>query len=178
MVNIMNIFRVIGFSMLIAVAFAKETLVMKALVLTTATSEYDYITKNFQSYGIPYDIIKLSKSNLISGNLSLYDSNNAPKYSLIVINGGKLQYESGGQWISSLTDEQWAYLEQYEATNGVRRVVIDDEPIGSDQYQLEDLSQYGYTKSEQPLIVDDSNEVKNIFKAAGVKTDAPFNVNT
>jgi len=176
MVNIMNIFRVIGMSMLIAAAYAKNTVVMKALVLTTASSESDYITKNFQSYGIPFDIIKLSKSNLISGNLSLYGSNNEPKYNLIVINGGKLQYESNGSWVSALTEKQWASLEEYEAANSVRRVVIEEEPIGSDQYQLENLSKYGDTIKKQPLIVENSSEVSNIFKAAGVKTSAPLNV--
>jgi len=177
MVNIMNIFRVIGMSMLIAAAYAKNTVIMKALVLTTTTIESDYITKNFQSYGIPFDIIKLSKSNLISGNLSLYGSNNEPKYNLIVINGGKLQYEtSKNNWVSALTDQQWAYLEEYEAANSVRRVVIDDEPIGSDQFQLENLNHYGDQKEEQPLIVDSSSEVSAIFKAAGVKTNAPLNI--
>jgi len=171
----MNILRVVGFAMLIAVTFAaNNTVVMKALVLSTATSETDYITNNFNSYGIPYDIIKLSSS--YTGDLSLYGSNNEPKYNLIVINGGKLQYESNGQWISALNEKQWASLEEYEIANGVRRVIIEEEPIGSDQYQLEDLSKYGVTKSSQPLIVEDSTEVSNIFKAAGVKTTAPLNV--
>jgi len=177
MISFMNIFRIIGMAMIIAIAYAKETVVMKALVLTTTSMEYNYITNTFQAYGIPFDILKFSSSERLSGNLKLYDSNNEPKYNLIVINGGGLVYESSGSWISALTDDQWAYLEEYEVTNGVRRVVIEEEPTGNTQIQLEDPNKYGTTKKKQPLIVETSDEVVQLFKDAGVKTTAPLDIN-
>jgi len=177
MISFMNIFRILGIAMLIAIAYAKDTVVMKALVLTTSSSEYDYITLTFNAYGIPFDIIKFSPSERLSGNLKLYDSNNEPKYNLIVVNGGNLVYESNGKWISSLTDEQWAYLEEYEVTNGIRRVVIEEEPTGNTQFQLEDPNKYGTTVKKQPLIVETSDEVVQLFKATGIKTTAPLDIN-
>jgi len=164
-------------SLLATAVAAKEAIQMKALVLSTTSYDANYITLNFQSYGIPYDIVKLTKEG-ISGNLSLYDENNEPKYSLIVVNGGALALEVNGSYVSSLTKSQWEYLEDYEAKNGVRRVVIEEEIYSDDtEIVIENPNKWGYTLANQPLIVDDSDLVKKIFDDAGIKITAPLDVN-
>jgi len=178
MVCFNKLFKTLGVSMLVGMAAAaKQSISMKALVLSTKDVDNKFITLNFQSYGIPYDMLQFSKSNLPKGNLTLYDSNNDPKYNIIVIHGGYLSYESNGSWVSSLTPEQWAYLEEYEAKNKIRRIVIEEEVSTNPQIALENSNQWGATKDNQPLIVENSSEIKKIFSDARMKINAPINVN-
>jgi len=89
-----KIFKALSISMLISMVASKQSITMKTLVLSTKNMDNEFITLNLNSYGIPFDIIQLKNKNSITGNLTMYDSDNQPKYNLIVVNGGRLSYES------------------------------------------------------------------------------------
>ncbi|ORY25879.1 hypothetical protein LY90DRAFT_706211 [Neocallimastix californiae] len=137
---------------------------MKTLVLSPSKSNTDTITLTLKSYGIPYDLIKIASQNEIKGNLTLYSTDNEPKYNLVVVNGGNLNIESNGKWKSALTSEQWANLEEYEAK------------ISCPEVSLYNSNKWGDSKSDQPLIVETSDEVKKIFNDARIKITAPLDV--
>ncbi|OUM68760.1 Non-catalytic module family DOC2 [Piromyces sp. E2] len=151
---------------------------MKALVLTTKDYDCSSITLNFNSYGIPYDLMTFTASKPFTGTISLYDNKNQPKYNLIVINGGNLVYENASkQWVSALSADQWSVIEDYEAKNSVRRVIISDEVSSRSDIELEVSNKWGVTKDKQPLISDTSADIKKIFQNAGVKINAPLDIN-
>ena len=177
MVRFTNIIKAFGMSMLFTMAAAKQNITMKTLVLSTTNTESEAITLNLNSYGIPYDIIEFSDSNKLEGNLTLYNENSEPKYNLVVVNGGYLSYPSGDMWVSALSAEQWAYLNEYEARNGVRRVVISEDISYNPEIALDDPNNWGESKDKQDLIVESSDEVKNLFNEARIKITAPLDVN-
>eukprot|EP00833_Pecoramyces_ruminatium_P013639 jgi/Orpsp1_1/1187671/evm.model.d7180000059335.1 len=177
MARLNNILKAMGMVMLSTMAVCKQSITMRTLVLSTAQSENEAITMNLNSYGIPFDVIEFSASNTLTGNLTLYDENKDPKYNLIVINGGYLSYEANNMWVSALSKEQWAYLEEYEARNGVRRVVISEDISYNPEIALYDSNNWGESKDKQSLIVDDDDEIKNIFKDSRIKITAPLDVN-
>jgi len=177
MVRLNCMFKGLGMVMLATMAACKKSITLKTLVLSTAGSENESITVNLNSYGIPYDIIEFSPSNPLKGNLTLYDENNDPKYNLVVINGGYLSIQINNIWISALNKKQWAYLEEYEAKNSVRRVVLSEDISYNPEVKLNDQNNWGETKDKQDLIVSDTDEIKNIFKEARVKFTAPLDVN-
>ncbi|OUM68759.1 Non-catalytic module family DOC2 [Piromyces sp. E2] len=172
-----KIFKTIAVVFTLTMVSCKKTINMKALVLTTEQGDTTDIVTNFKSYGIPYDVIEFKPSEPFTGKLDLYDENNDPKYNFIVVNGGDLIYEVNGSWISALTRSQWADLEDYEAKNGVRRVIISDDVSFKTDVTVEDVNNWGETLPEQPLMADTSDEVKKIFNDAGVKITAPLDVN-
>ena len=172
-----KIFKTVAMVFTVTMVSCKKSINMKTLVLTTEGIETDAIILNFDSYGIPYDMITFKPSEPFVGNLSLYDKDNDPKYNLIVVNGGDLIYEVNGSWISALSNQQWAYIEDYEAKNSVRRVIISDDISYKTDVTLENMDNWGDTLSEQPLLAENSDEVKKIFSGAGVKITAPLDVN-
>ena len=177
MARLTKLIKFIGVTMFMGMVACKQSINMKALVLSTAQTESDTITLNLNSYGIPYDLIEFTPSNMLKGNLTLYNDNNEPKYNLVVINGGDLIFEVENLWISALSVEQWAYLEEYEAKNGIRRVVISEDVSANRDVELNDPNNWGTAVDDQPLMVEESNEVKKIFNDARVKITAPLNVN-
>jgi len=177
MARLTKLLKSIGMSMVITMAACKQTINMKALVLSTSNVETDTISLNLQSYGIPFDIVNFSADKLLTGNLTLYNDANEPQYNLVVINGGDLVFEIDNVWKSALTTEQWTYLEEYEAKNNVRRVVISENVSYSPEVELNDPNNWGESLDDQPLIVDESSEIKSIFNEARVKITAPLNVN-
>jgi len=177
MVRFTNLIKAFGMSMLFKMAACSQKITMKTLVLSTVSAENESITLNLNSYGIPYDLIQFSSSEKLEGNLTLYDDNNDPKYNLIVVNGGYLSYESDNMWVSALSPAQWAYLNEYEARNGVRRVVISEDISYNPEFELADANNWGESKDKQDLIVETSDEIKKVFNDARIKITAPFDVN-
>jgi len=177
MVRLNCMLKGLGMVMLATMAACKKSITLKTLVLSTFSGESESIIGNLNSYGIPFDYIEFSPSNQLKGNLTLYDENNEPKYNLVVINGGYLSYETNNTWVSALNKEQWAYLEEYEAKNSVRRVVLSEDISYNPEIKLQDQNNWGETKDKQDLIVADDDEIKNIFKEARVKITAPLDVN-
>jgi len=119
---------------------------MKALVLSTFGTGTNDVTINLDAYGIPYDVVEFTPTDVLSGNLELYNENNEPKYRLIVVNGGGLYQEINNSWISALSNSQCKYIEEYEIKNGVRRVVISEETSISDFATLYKTNEWGVTK--------------------------------
>jgi len=171
-----KIFKTVVMVLTLAMVSCKKSINMKALVLTTEGNGSDSIVLNFKSYGIPYEMIEFKSSAPFTGSLELYDEDNNPKYNLIVINGGDLLYDYNGMWISALDKKQWNLLNDYEAKNNVRRIVISDDVSTREDCTIEDESHWGDTKEDQPLIADKSDEIQKIFNDAGVKINAPLNV--
>jgi len=172
-----NLLKGVAMSMLMTMAACKQAINMRTLVLSTASGDSEAITLNLNSYGIPFDIIEFSSTKTLTGNLTLYNEDKEPKYNLVVVNGGYLSYENNGTWVSALNAEQWAYLEEYEAKNSVRRVVISEDISYNPEVKLADPNNWGETKDKQELIVETSDEIKNIFKDARIKITAPLDVN-
>jgi len=177
MAVLIRIVYAIVMAMAMTMVACEQTITMKALVLTTAQRPLDTITLNLQSYGIPYDLITFSPEETFTGNLSLYNEKNEPKYNLIIINGGQLVYEVDNQWVSALSPEQWDSINEYEAKNSVRRVVFSENVSSCEEVELYEANDWGNTLDEQPLAIESSSEVKAIFQEARVKPDAPLNVN-
>ncbi|KAL6630847.1 hypothetical protein U3516DRAFT_579987 [Neocallimastix sp. 'constans'] len=154
---------------------------MKALILTTEEYiQYDDIIKlTFQSYGIPYDIYAFNGSNIPSGNLTLTSADGEPLYNLVVVNGGNLSYENSSThaWVSYLSNSQWAFIEEYEAKYGVRRVSIDSEINIYNYIDLYKENEWGSSIPEQKLIPADNDITKKIFEDTRVKITAPLDVN-
>ncbi|ORX42289.1 hypothetical protein BCR36DRAFT_587301 [Piromyces finnis] len=171
-----KIFKTVVTVFAVTMVSCKKSINMKTLVLTTEGLGTDTIKLNFQSYGIPYDMIEFKPSEPFTGNLDLYDENNDPKYNLIVVNGGNLIYEVDGRWISALSANQWSFIEEYEAKNSIRRVIISDDISYRTDIALENPNNWGQSLSDQPLMVEKSEEVQKIFDDARVKITAPINV--
>jgi len=169
-----KIFKAVGIA--IAVTVVSCDINMKALILTTKDMEVASIKNNFNSYGIPFEIIEFDPASPFTGNLKLYNKSNEPKYNIVVVNGSELTYELKGSWVSALSESQWAYLEKYEADNGIRRVVIADDVSNKVDVALAG-DVWGETLEDQPLIVEQSEEVKTIFDQARIKITAPLDVN-
>jgi len=125
MVFIVKFFMTIVISIVMIMVSCKQAITMKALVLT-ATLDVEAVKITFDSYGIPYDIVKITSKNNLE-NLNLYNDNNEPKYNLIIINGGNLLLEDNGKSISALSEEQWKELNNYESKHNIRRVILSDE---------------------------------------------------
>ena len=172
-----KIFKAVGVAITVTVVSCSH-ITMKALVLTTKGSEITSIKNNFKSYGIPFDVVEFSAASPFTGNLVLYNKSNEPKYNLVVISGSELTYQlSDGTWGSALNPDQWAYLEKYEAQNSIRRVVIGDDISNKVDVTLYDPTKWGESSSNQPLVVEPSEEVKTIFNQARIKITAPLDVN-
>jgi len=137
------------------------SITMKALILTTEKYiEYDDVVKlTFQAYGIPFDIYAFNESNIPTGNLTLTSSDGDPLYNLIVVNGGSLSYENSSThaWVSYLSADQWAYIEEYEAKYHVRRISIDSE---INVYNYIDL----YNENETMVSISKYNRLLSILE--------------
>ncbi|OUM66708.1 carbohydrate-binding module family 1 protein [Piromyces sp. E2] len=177
MTNLIRIFKFLVVAMAMTRVVCKQSITMKTLILSTSNLDNNCITLHLKSYGIPYDIINFSHENILNGNLTLYNENNEPKYNLVVINGGGLLYELNNLWVSALSRVQWAYLEEYEAKNSVRRIVISEDVSSNPEVQLADPNNWGETLSNQPLYVENTEEINGIFKDTRVKITVPLNVN-
>jgi len=177
MVRLTKLVKIVVMSVTTTFVACQKAVNMKALVLSTIENETSEVTVNLDAYGIPYDVIEFTPTTTITGDLELYNENNEPKYSLIIVNGGGLYQEIKNNWVSALSNSQWKYLEEYEAKNSVRRVVISEEASDIDYATLYEEDQWGDTYDVQPLIIDNSEEVKSIFKDAGIKTTAKLDVN-
>jgi len=172
-----KIFSIITIALVISMTVCKQSITMRALILSTVGTDSEAITLNFKAYGIPYDLIEFSPTVSFNGNLELYNKSNEPKYNLIIINGGNLIYEKNGNWISALTSKQWSYLDEYEAKNSIRRIVISEDPSSNTEVQLYNSTNWGEVLENQPLLAEQSAEVKDIFNEARVKITAPLDVN-
>ncbi|KXS13981.1 hypothetical protein M427DRAFT_70895 [Gonapodya prolifera JEL478] len=130
-------------------AQATFTVTNRILLLTTAGGGEDAPLSTFSAYELQYDLLVIPSTGF-AGDLPLLDSNGKPKYSLIVLTSGQLQASVNGLWQSLLTTSQWAYLEAYERTYGVRRVTLNDTPLPSDGTIVSNTVVFG-TGDVQPV---------------------------
>jgi len=172
---IIKIFMTIVISIVMTMVSCKQAITMKALVLT-ANLDVESVILALDSYGIPYDIIKVTSSNNNLENLNLYNDSNEPKYNLVIVNGSNLPIKENDMLVSALSDEQWTELNEYEVKHHIRRVIIADDastnPLVKENYRSKSHS----LKLEEPVHVANSDTAKEIFNDAGVKFTAPFDV--
>jgi len=129
---------------------------LKTLILSVSGStDADAIKLSLNSYGIPFDHIELKLKEL-EGNLTLYDDNNNPKYNMIILTSGNLTLlDENFKWVSVLSDEQWAYLDQYEIDNKIRRITISDTPDAKLGISIYDPDNWG-SSSVQTMVKADN----------------------
>ncbi|ORX56605.1 hypothetical protein BCR36DRAFT_280357 [Piromyces finnis] len=167
------------FALLCIASVYSYTIGLKALVLHTQEDEtFQNTIYGLESYGIPFDAFIINNTDhILTGNLSLYDEEGNPKYYLVILISGKLSSETADKtFTSSLSDEQWAYLDAYEQTFNVRRVTFSDTPESITGTSIYDASTWGNTYIQK--IVGADNEIANeIYKRAGIKKDAPIATN-
>jgi len=92
---------------------------MKLLVLSADGTEPSFgaATHFLDLLGIPYDAIVVSKTGL-----PLLNDSTHGYYQGIILSTGSLGYNNNGVWASALTTANWATLDTYAATYGVRVV--------------------------------------------------------
>ncbi|ORX79585.1 hypothetical protein BCR32DRAFT_205435 [Anaeromyces robustus] len=155
------------------------TIGIKVLLLHTSNDEtFQNTVYGLESYGIPYDAFLINNTeNVLNGNLSLYDEEGNPKYYLVILTSGQLSsITPDGDYASSLSDEQWTYLDVYEQTYHIRRITFSDTPGIVTGTSIYDVSTWGNSYIQK--IVGADNEIANeIYKNAGIKKDAPIATN-
>jgi len=155
------------------------TIGLKTLILHTQEDEtFQNIVYGLESYGIDHDDILINNTNnVLEGNLPLFDEGGNPKYYLIIITSGHLSSITiDGSYTSSLSDEQWSYLSNYEQTYNIRRVTFSDTPEAETGTKIYDVASWGNTYIQK--IVGADNDIANdIYKKAGIKKDAPIATN-
>eukprot|EP00833_Pecoramyces_ruminatium_P006869 jgi/Orpsp1_1/1180901/evm.model.c7180000075072.1 len=176
----MNIlYKVLLFAYFCIASVHSFTIGLKALILHSQADEtFQNTIYGLESYGIDYDSIIINNTdNVLNGNLPLYDEDGNPKYYLIIITSGKLSSVTvDGSYASSLTDEQWSYLDTYEKTYNVRRVTFSDTPDTATGTAIYDATTWGNTYIQK--IVGADNKIANeIYEKAGIKKDAPISTN-
>jgi len=155
------------------------TIGLKALILHSQKDEtYQNTIYGLQSYDISYDSVLIDNTdNVLTGNLPLYDGLGNPKYYLIIITSGKLSsLNVDGSYSSSLTDEQWAYLDAYEQTYKIRRITFSDTPDIITGTAIYDAVTWGNTYV-QKIVGADNPIADEIYNKAGIKKDAPIATN-
>jgi len=145
---------------------------MKALVLY-AKSPIKSVTEALDAYGIEYeewDATSIGENKKLTPKL--YDKR--PLFYMIVVDGSLEVYnEKKKIWESALTENQWKELEDYEASNHVHRVVVNNYP----KPQSDNKEWGGYEKSqviEQKIVCADNDITKKIFNDARIKRSAPL----
>jgi len=81
----------------------------------------------FEDYQIPYTLKEFSKDGY-NGNFDFLMENGQPRFKALVFPNGRVAYKGAEAWKSSLTDEQWAYLEDYARKNDGRIVYLNEYP--------------------------------------------------
>jgi len=155
------------------------TIDLKVLILHSQDDEtFQNTVSGLESYGIEYDHILIDNTNhVLSGNLPLYDEQSNPKYYLIIITSGHLlSVTKDGNRSSSLTDEQWSYLDTYEQIYNIRRVTFSDSPETITGTSIYDSTNWGNTYI-QKIVGADNNIANEIYNKAGIKKDAPIATN-
>jgi len=173
----MKIFNtLLTFALLCIASVYSYTIGLKALVLHSQEDEtFQNTIYGLESYSIPYDAYLINNTDhILTGNLALYDEQGNPKYYLIIVTSGKLSsLTADDNYSSSLTDEQWAYLDAYEQTFNIRRVTFSDTPEAVTGTAIYDASTWGNTYIQK--IVGADNDIANeIYRRAGIKKDAPI----
>jgi len=167
----MNFSWIIVLLSLLSSVFAGE-LGLKTLILSTkGSTEAAAVKLSLDSYGIKYDHIELKIKELV-GNLTLYDEHKNPKYNMIVLTSGKLtQLDENFRWTSVLSDEQWAYIDQYEVDNKIRRITLSDTPDPVLGISIYDPDNWGSDKT-QAMIKADNTIADEMYAIAGIKPTA------
>jgi len=167
----MNYIYVICFLLIASFSIAEE-LGLKTLILSTKDStEVASVKLSLDSYGIKYDHVELKLKEL-TGNLTLYDENHNPKYNMVVLTSGKLTLlDETYSWVSVLDEQQWAYLDQYEIDNNIRRITLSDSPDPVLGISIYDQNNWGNDKT-QSMIKADNSIADEMFTNAGIKFNA------
>jgi len=147
---------------------------MKALVIY-AQYPMTSITNSLRSYDIDYqewDATKISSKEKLTPKL--YDEGKRPNYYMVIVDGSLEVYNSNSNtWESAFSLNQWNELEEYEAINNVRRVIVnnftkpkvDGKTIKYDEKQT----------VKQVIYSAHNDYTLKIFDDARVKKSAPLN---
>ncbi|OUM60468.1 hypothetical protein PIROE2DRAFT_46235, partial [Piromyces sp. E2] len=91
---------------------------------------------------------------------------------MIVLTSGKLTLlDESFNWVSVLNDQQWAYLDQYEIDNNIRRITLSDSPDPVLGVSIYDQNNWGNDKT-QSMIKADNAIADEMFSGAGIKFNA------
>ncbi|ORX51381.1 hypothetical protein BCR36DRAFT_325511 [Piromyces finnis] len=127
--------------MLPLVAFC-EDVTSDFLVITIendSSNDYASAIKTFKQYDIPYNVFKIPKSGVSNEELdkqiycTLSNGEKAAKYKVIVFPNGRVSYnhaesQSGSNWQSALTYDQWEYFYDYSRNYSSRLVFLNEYP--------------------------------------------------
>ncbi|ORX77844.1 hypothetical protein BCR32DRAFT_295359 [Anaeromyces robustus] len=81
----------------------------------------------FEEYQIPYTLKEFSKDGY-TGNFDFLYKDGQPRFHALVFPNGRVAYKGNEAWKSSLTDEQWAQLEDYAKQSEARIVYLNEYP--------------------------------------------------
>lgn len=81
----------------------------------------------FDEYQIPYTQMEFSKEGY-TGNFDFLYRDGQPRFQALVFPNGRVAYKGNEAWKSSLTDDQWKYIEDYARTNQARIVYLNEYP--------------------------------------------------
>eukprot|EP00833_Pecoramyces_ruminatium_P013776 jgi/Orpsp1_1/1187808/evm.model.d7180000060312.1 len=142
---------------------------MKALVLY-AENPVTSVTEALDAYGIAYetwDAINIGDDEELTPKL--YDKR--PLFYMIIVDGSLEVYDKDKQiWKSALTLSQWTELDDYEAKNHIRRVVVNNYPKPKSDSNEYDKSQV----VTQKIVCADNDMTQKIFNDARVRRSAPL----
>jgi len=146
---------------------------MKALVLY-ARYPLTSITNTLEAYGIDYnswDVTKFSSDQNLT--TMLYDSGKRPVYYMIIIDGSlEIYNDESKSWESVLSLKQWNEIENYEATNHIRRVIVNNFP--KPKVNGKWISYGDNQLVTQAIIAAHTNQAIKIFNDARIKRSAPL----
>ncbi|KAJ3126134.1 hypothetical protein HK098_007845 [Nowakowskiella sp. JEL0407] len=163
-----RIFRIILFFAFIAEIYALSVGHKVLIITTEGDGGYDAAKYTLDSYGMPYDTITLTPLG-ITGPLPLESSPTSGKYSLIVLTTDTLAMQSEWDgWVSRLTPDQFAQIDDYQVRYGVRRVTLNSFPNPAKHYAGLATSEACCASGEQPIIFTDFSPVS----AAGILLNA------
>ncbi|HTK12084.1 MAG TPA: hypothetical protein VL485_33240 [Ktedonobacteraceae bacterium] len=138
-----------------------RTIDLKVLVLATANDDADLpaITQALDYLGVPYtvDIVTQKSGSLTPGMLA---NGCRGYYQGIMLTEGNLSHQVGSDYVSALSKTEWATLQNYEATWGVRQVNWYTYPTADFGYQE---VQNAVDTTDTPILTNLTSQGKSVF---------------
>ncbi|KAJ3012907.1 UNVERIFIED_CONTAM: hypothetical protein HDU68_000966, partial [Siphonaria sp. JEL0065] len=141
----------------------------RGLILSSGGAAEVYPQYTFNSYGLDYDTLIYTPSNLSTSPLNLEVTPNVlGRYSVIVLANGQLGATfPNGSFLSVLSPSQWTQIHNYQQYYGVRLVAIDDVPTAP--VYAGKVAAFGGATSCNSASLNVSPSNKNFTDAAGLK---------
>ena len=123
------------------------------LLLITPTEDrpsYQAAAAALQRIAVPHDVL-LSGTDALDSAL-LYDESGACRYTGLILSHDGLGFDDGTGWKSSLSEDEWALLADYEASCGAREVIWYARP--SAELGLSETSEFDDAATETMTLTD------------------------